>query len=208
MKIAFIGIGNVGFALAARLQKCRHEIIIAADKASDSVTKALLQNPDFTTAATQKAIDSSDVVFLATPFMANEEVLKTLSFNGKTLVDCTNPVGPGISHGLNSVISGSERVQQWAPDAKVVKAFSIYGFENLAESKFPHPGILPVMLLSGNDLKAKITVSLLIDDLGFRPLDTGSLDQALHLEHLTLLWIKMVRRDGHHPDFTWAYLEK
>lgn len=209
MKLAFIGIGNVGFAIANNLQKKGHNIIVANnDESSETVKKALEQNPNFLVKNVQEAIDDAEMVFLATPFQANEELLKNLKFNGKVLVDCTNPVGAGISHGLNSEISGSEKVQEWAPDAKVVKSFTIYGFENFIDSNFPNYTVKPIMMIAGNNEQAKLEVTKIITDLGFETLDTGNLDQALHLEHMTLLWVKMVRRDGHHPNFVWAYLEK
>jgi len=208
-KIGFIGIGNVGFAIASNLQKCGHEIIVGHnDLNSESLRTALAKNPLFKTTKVQEMINQSDLVFLTTPFQVNESILKGLSFNGKTLVDCTNPVGPGITHGLKSEISGAEMVQQWAPDAKVVKAFNIYGFENFADNSFPNYNVKPAMLIAGNDAKAKAEVSGLLADLGFYPKDTGALSQSLHLEHMTLLWVKMVRMNGHHPNFTWAYLER
>ncbi len=209
MKIGFIGIGNVGFSIAHRLQKLGHEIMVGSDDVnSKSLKKALDQNPGFTVARIQEMIDKNDLIFLATPFGVNQTVLKGLSFNGKTLVDCTNPVGAGISHGLKSERSGAEAVQEWATDAHVVKAFNIYGFENFADNSFPAYNVKPVMLIAGNDVKAKREVSGLLTELGFFPKDTGALNQALHLEHMTLLWVKMVRMNGHHPNFVWAYLEK
>jgi 8-hydroxy-5-deazaflavin:NADPH oxidoreductase len=62
-------------------------------------------------------------VFLATPYLANEDALKGLELAGKILVDCTNPVGLGLTHGLQSRTSGAQEVQRFAPGAKVVKAF-------------------------------------------------------------------------------------
>ncbi len=209
MKLAFIGIGNVGFALANNLQKKSHESIVAHnDLESESVVSALNKNPSFSALPIQQAIDAADVIFVAVPFKLAKEVLEPLNFNGKILVDCTNPVGAGISHGLKSEISGAEKVQEWAPTATVVKSYSIYGFENLDNPEFPNYDIKPVMLIAGNDSKAKDQVRLLNTDLGFETLDVGNLTQALHLEHMTLLWVKMVRANGHHPNFTWAYLER
>jgi len=209
MKTGFIGIGNVGFAIANNLQKCGYEIIVGHDDMnSKSLKKALAKNPSFKATGIQEMINQSDLVFLTTAFQTNNSVLKGLFFNGKTLVDCTNPVGPGITHGLKSEISGAEMVQQWAHDAKVVKAFNIYGFENFVDSSFPGYNVKPVMLIAGNDKKAKNEVSVLLNELGFFAKDTGELNQSLHLEHMTLLWVKMVRMNGHHPNFVWAYLEK
>jgi len=209
MKLAFIGIGNVGFALANQLERKGHQIVIATeDSDSESVQKALNQNPNFGIKSLQKAVDEAEVVFLATPFQANESLLKSLQFEHQILVDCTNPVGPGISHGLQSHISGSEKIQEWAPKTKVVKAFTIYGFENFSDSVYPDYNVKPVMMIAGNDKEAKEVIAKLIEAIGFEPLDTGKLDQALHLEHMTLLWVKMVRRDGHHPNFVWAHLTR
>ncbi len=210
MTLAFIGIGNVGFAIANNLQKKGHQILVAHNggEASESVRKALGQNPGFIVKPVQQAVDEADVVLLAIPFRANEAALNGIRFNGKTLVDCTNPVGPGISHGLKSERSGAEVVQELAPDAQVVKAYSIYGFENFADSSFPASNVKPVMLIAGNDTAAKQQVAALNADLGFETLDTGMLAQSLHLEHMTLLWVKMVRAGGHSPHFAWAYLTK
>ena len=209
MKLAFIGIGKVGFALANNLQQKGHDIIIAHNSIqSESVIGAQERSPAFSVLPIQEAIDASDLVFLATPFRAAEGILKSLDFKDKTLVDCTNPVGPGISHGLESKISGAEKIQEWAPTAQVVKSYTIYGFENLENPSFPNYTIKPVMLMAGNDGDAKKQVETLNTDLGFETLDTGNLSQALHLEHMTLLWVKMARANGHHPNFTWAYLER
>lgn len=209
MKLAFIGIGNVGFALANNLQKKGHEIIIAHNELkSESVLQAQTKNQALLAMPIQEAIDQSDIVFLATPFNFNEKILKPLDFGNKILVDCTNPVGPGISHGLESKISGAEKVQEWAKNARVVKSNTIYGFENLENSKFPNYNVKPVMMIAGNDQDSKEQVSLINTDLGFETLDVGDLSQSLHLEHMTLLWVKMVRANGHHPNFTWAYLER
>jgi predicted dinucleotide-binding enzyme len=123
-------------------------------------------------------------------------------------VDCTNPVGVGISHGLESKISGAEKVQEWSKNASVVKSYTIYGFENLGNTDFSNYNVRPVMMIAGNDSWSKDKVGLLNTDLGFETLDVGNLSQSLHLEHMTLLWVKMVRANGHHPNFTWAYLEK
>ena len=44
-------------------------------------------------------------------------------------------------------------------------------------------------------------------DLGFDTLDIGDLSQALHMEHMTLLWVSMVRKDKHSL-FAWSVLER
>jgi predicted dinucleotide-binding enzyme len=116
--------------------------------------------------------------------------------------------GPNLSHGLDNARSGSAMVQALAPDAKVVKAFTIYGFENFENPAYPAYDVKPVMMYCGEGVAAKAVVGGLIRQLGWEPLDVGGLDQALHLEHLTLLWVRMVRVNGHSPNMVWAVLRR
>lgn len=210
MRIAFLGQGSVGAPLADRLQRLGHPVSLAtSDAGSDSVKKALLRNPQLKVEA-REAVAGADVVFLATPFQANEEVLKGVAAElaGKILVDCTNPVGAGLRHGLESRESGSQAVQRLAPAARVVKAFGIYGFENLEDSLYPAYAVKPAMMFCGDDVAAKKAVGELIAQLGWEPLDVGGLEQALHLEHMTLLWVRMVRVGGASPHMVWARLRR
>lgn len=57
-------------------------------------------------------------------------------------------------------------------------------------------------------VEAKQQAQPLIEPMGYEMVDTGPLKQSLHLEHLTLLWVEMVRVQGHHAGFVWGYLER
>jgi hypothetical protein len=211
MNIAFIGIGQVGSALAGQLVSLGHIVAIAArDPDSDSVKVAIAKWPDLKIAPLQEAITEAEIIFLATPFAANRSALAEAGdLSGKILVDCTNPVGANLTHGLKSEQSGAEFVQSLVPNAKVVKAFTIYGFENFENNNYSGYGNLkPAMLIAGNDPAAKQVVASLCRELGWEPVDTGNLAMSLHLEHMTLLWINMARVRGLGPDFVWAMLRK
>lgn len=211
MKIAFLGYGQVGAPLADHLQSLGHQVYLAAQNPeSESVMKALKRNPDLQVAEPKDAVSQAEIIFLATPYAANEAVLAELSLGlaGKILVDCTNPVGAQLSHGLNSQQSGTQVIQNQLPNTAVVKAFSIYGFENFEDNHFPDTSLKPAMLFCGNDTAAKQQVAQLIAELGWDPVDVGGLEQALHLEHMTLLWIRMVRLQGRSAHLTWARLER
>ncbi|WP_088279655.1 NADPH-dependent F420 reductase [Ideonella sp. A 288] len=211
MKIAFIGHGNVGAPLADHLQRLGHSVTLAArDPAADSVRQLLARNPALQAAPLEAAVREAELVFLATPYAANASVIPPLAqaLTGKVLVDCTNPVGPGLSHGLGSQQSGAQALQQLAPQARVVKAFSIYGFENFEDNRFPAANVRPAMFFCGDDAAAMRQVGTLIDQLGWQPLNVGGLEQALHLEHMTLLWIRLVRVHGHPPHLAWAALPR
>jgi hypothetical protein len=207
--LCFIGIGQVGAALAGRLVRLGYPVTIAArDAGSASVRAALARHPGLRTANPTEAVAAAQVVFLATPYASNASALAGLDLRGKILIDCTNPVGPGLTHGLQSRTSGSAEVQRLAPGASVVKAFSIYGFENFEDNAFPSHAIKPAMLFCGDDDAAKAEVGKMIAALGWEPCDVGGLEQALHLEHMTLLWIRLVRANGGSPHQVWAALRR
>lgn len=211
MNITVIGAGQVGGALAVRLAGAGHQVVLAESKeGSASVTKTLARSSRISAAPIEDAVDGAEVVILATPYGANQPVMGPLAERlvGKVIVDCTNPVGPGLSHGLKSERSGSEVLQALVPGASVVKSFTIYGFENLEDPEFPDYNVKPTMMFCGDDGAAKAKVAQLITDCGFEPLDVGGLVQALHLEHMTLLWVRMVRFNGHSPRLTWAALRR
>lgn len=212
MNLAFIGIGQVGGALARALAAGGHTITIAArDAASDSVRSAVARIPQARVLPPAAAVAAADVVFLATPFAAAAATIRALAaeLQGKILIDCTNPVGPGLTHGLGSARSGAEEIQAAAPGARVVKAFTIYGFENFESTAYPGYGDLkPAMMIAGDDVAAKRAVTELCVQLGWEPVDTGALSSGLHLEHLTLLWIKMARMNGDGSGFVWARLRR
>lgn len=211
MKLAFIGHGRVGGALAHHLQRAGHVVTLAvADPQAASVTALRTRNPALAVAAVPDAVAEAEAVVLATPFEVNVEVLTPLraALAGKLLIDCTNPVGPGLSHGLASARSGSQLIQALLPETRVVKAFSIYGFENFEDTAYPGYGVRPVMMFAGDDADAKRRVEALIEQLGWEPLDVGGLEQALHLEHMTLLWVRMVRAGRRSPHMVWAVLRR
>lgn len=211
MKLAFVGAGRVGAPLAVHLAEAGHEVVLArADDASSTIAQALARSPKLSALPLAEAVRGAEVVFFATPFAANEGILRTLgdAVAGKVIVDCTNPVGPGLTHGLGSTRSGAEMIQSLAPQAKVVKAFTVYGFENLEDPSYPGYGVRPAMPFCGDDPDAKAQVATLVEQCGFEPVDVGGLVQALHLEHMTLLWVRMVRASGHSPHFVWARLRR
>jgi 8-hydroxy-5-deazaflavin:NADPH oxidoreductase len=212
MKIAFIGIGNVGAPLADRLQQLGHQVTIAArDPQSQTVQTALNRNPALLVQPPLEAVESSDVVFLVTPFSAIESALTPLRsvLNGKILVDCINPVGANLSHALQSRSSSSEVIQLLVPDSHVVKAFTIYGYENFENNHYPGYGDLkPAMLIAGNNSDSKVVVADLCKQLGWEPVDTGNISMSLHLEHMALLWISMAGAQRSGTGFVWARLQR
>ena len=180
------------------------------DSAWEGLKAALARNANLKAIAAKDAVKSAEVIILAIPFRAVEAALQELAseLDGKVLIDCTNPVGPGLTHNLNNTRSGAEMIQALLPGIAVVKAFSIYGFENFEDTAYPAYNVKPAMLFCGNNAGAKQIVAGLIEALSWQPLDVGGVEQALHLEHMTLLWVRVVRAYGHSANLVWAALER
>lgn len=210
-RIAMLGSGKVGGALAHRLVVLGHDVVLAArDSRSASVRATLARDERLRAVAVRDAVASSEVVFLATPWAATEDALHAAGpLEGKVLVDCTNPIGPGLSLAVCGQDSGGERVQALVPDARVVKAFSVYGYENFDDSAYPgHGELLPVMPIAGDDASALELVASFAAELGFEPLVAGGIVMCRSLEPLALLWIHLARVQQRGSGFTWGVLRR
>jgi len=187
MKIAIIGTGNVGSALARGFRRAGHDVILGSRRPEDSEVRALAEETGASAARPDEAAARAEAVVLAVPWEAAQAAVEGLGdLGGKLLVDATNPLGPGLA--LVADPSGGEQVARWAgAGARVVKAFNTIGAEVMAAAdRFDPP---PVLFLAGDDGDAKETVALLAAELGFDPIDAGPLRRARHLEHLAVLWI-------------------
>ena len=101
MKIAIIGAGNVGAALAQAFRRCGHEIVFGV-KSPDS------EKPD--QLAIVEAANSAEVSILAVPFEAVPEVVESASgFVDKVVIDATNPLRVGEG-GLGAPVVGIRHI--------------------------------------------------------------------------------------------------
>ena len=200
MKIAVLGPGNVGRALGALAAEKGHDVVLGVrDATSDSAKAAAGAVPSATLASIGDAAVQTDLALLTVPWAAAEATVRTLG--GGVVVDCTNPVAAGLKHAVADR-SGAERLAAANARVAIVKAFNVYGVENLGDPDFGSArGMLPV---AGDDDDAKRRVLDLAASFGWEPLDVGPLSMALHLEHMALLWIHMVRAQGHDPRFVWT----
>src|SRR5687768_12636252 len=109
-KIAILGKGNVGSALARGLARSySHVQSLGNDKA-----------------AQRQAAAQAEVVILAVPFLALDDVVKNLgaALDGKVVVDATNALDANMNLAVGYSTSGAEELQKKLPRARVVKAFN------------------------------------------------------------------------------------
>ena len=188
MKIAILGSGNVGTALGDGWSAAGHDVVYG----SRSPEKEDGEKRKFDTV--RDAIRASEVVVLAVPWDAVGEVLNNNDVSGKVLVDCTNPIGPGFELAVGCTTSGGEEVAKLAKGARMVKAFNTTGFGNMREPRYGKMRL--TMFYAGDDDSAKETVRQLIGDIGFDPVDAGSLKMARYFEPMAMLWINLSMKMG------------
>ena len=204
MRIAILGTGTVGQALATGWLRAGHAIIFGSrqpddDKAAELMT---LFEGKIQIQATAAAITAAEVVVLAVPWAAAEAVIaQGEDWAGKILIDATNPIAPGLQLAVGKDSSGAEQVQTWATGARVVKAFNTTGAENMLNPIYD--GQATTMFIAGDDPAAKQVVKGLAEDLGFETADTGNLQTARFLEPLALAWIHLaiVQKQGRNIAF-------
>jgi 8-hydroxy-5-deazaflavin:NADPH oxidoreductase len=205
MKIAVIGAGNVGSALGTAWAKAGHAIIFGVRDVNKPALKSLCAQIGATAAPSAEAARQGDVVVLALPWNTAEGAVKSLGdLTGKIVIDTMNPLAMtdgalGLDRGFTT--SAGETVASWLPGAKVVKTFNQVGANMMTQAR--RFETRPVMFLAGDDDAAKRTVSQLVGETGFEPLDAGGLEQARILEPLAMAWINQTVARGFGRD--WAF---
>jgi len=197
MKIAIIGTGRVGGTLGKAWASAGHDLVFGSRDPQGQKTQELMKSIGEKACADTipGAAAWGEVMVLAVPWNAVEESLRAAgSLADKLLIDCTNPIGSEMQPALPNTTSGGEQVAQWAPEAKVVKAFNIIGFDVMANPDFA--GQKASLFYCGDDPLAKAKAARLITEVGFESIDSGPLTVARYLEPMTLLWVSLVRGQG------------
>src|SRR3954447_15575829 len=95
MQVAIIGAGNVGKSLARSIVEAGHAVTISSSDSADA--EAVAASTGATAAATNaEAVRGADVVVLAVPTAAIEDVARNLgdALDGKVVVDVANRPTP------------------------------------------------------------------------------------------------------------------
>jgi hypothetical protein len=205
MRIAIIGTGNVGSAIAHGLKGKGHAVALGARDPDDAGAKELAAATGSTATTPQRAVSDADIAILALPWSAAEQAVRSLgSLAGKVVVDCMNPLGMvdgKLGLVLGHTTSGGEIVQGWLPEARVVKTLNQVGAEMMANNgQLPHR---PVMFMAGNDASAKTSVAAVLRDLGFEALDAGDITKSRILEPFGMVWINQALFRG--KGRAWAF---
>jgi 8-hydroxy-5-deazaflavin:NADPH oxidoreductase len=202
-RIAIVGAGNVGSALARLWSEAGHEVSVAVREGSSP--KSI---PGVRTGPAKEIAGKAEIVLLAVPWPVIKDALASCGdLDGKIIVDCTNPVLPtleGLEFGGTD--SAGEQLQRLAPRARFVKAFNTIGAPLLGNATFG--GLQADGYFCGDDAAAKSAVAPLIAAAGLRPFDAGPLRNARYLEAMAMLWIDLAIQRGRGPTFGFRTLER
>jgi 8-hydroxy-5-deazaflavin:NADPH oxidoreductase len=170
MRIAVLGRGNVGGALAATWSAQGHDVAVS------------------TRETIAETVGDREIVVLAVPAGAAAGVLAQAgSLDGRILVDATNNLS-GDPDGLT--------IAALVPGARVVKAFNTV-FATFMHDTPPEPPAS--LVVCGDDEEAKEAVGELARAAGFEPVDAGGSEQTPIVEALARLVIGLAYRQGLGP---------
>jgi len=187
-KVAVIGLGNIGKVVAANLVKGNREVIVASHKLVDA--KALASKLGNLVKATDvpTAIREADIVILAVWFNTIQELFKQFAneFQGKIIVDPSNPIAPDGKGGFKKIINAQESAGQLLSgmlpkEAKLAKALGSLGAGSLESAAHQSPEASVLFYATDEkDIDAKIEE--LIKDSGFDPVHVGGINQSIRIE--------------------------
>ncbi|MDN3658157.1 NAD(P)-binding domain-containing protein [Ferruginibacter paludis] len=187
LKVAVIGLGNIGTVVATNLLKGNRSVIVA-DRSIEKANAFAQQAGSLASPASiANAIKAADIVVLAVWFDAIKELFKTYAtaLQGKIIVDPSNPIAPDEKGGFKKIIdkdqSAGELLAALLPaNATLVKALGTLGAASLAGAAFQQPA--NVLFYANDDTSINADIEQLIHDNGFEPVRVGGLDQSIRIE--------------------------
>jgi 8-hydroxy-5-deazaflavin:NADPH oxidoreductase len=177
-KIAIIGAGMIGGTTAKLFVGAGHDVAVSNSRGPASLTALVGSLGARAHAMTvADAARWGDIVLLAVPWRSPEALPPADSVAGKIVIDARNPYGSDGSVTDMGATTSSEETRRRLPGARIVKAFNTIYYKHL-ESRGRTD--LPLddrhaIFVAGDDEGAKREVMTLIEEIGFAPVDTGSL---------------------------------
>jgi predicted dinucleotide-binding enzyme len=172
----------MGSILARRLAALGHAVSIANSRGPGSLT-ALASEIGATPVSVVDAAQAGEIVILAIPTKAVPELPRKLFANvpGSVVVDIGN-YHPELRDGRIEAIDRGLLDSPWVAQQigrPVVKAFNSIFARSLLEKGVPRGTTGRIALpVAGDSSDAKAAVLGLVDDLGFDPVDGGTLDDS------------------------------
>jgi 8-hydroxy-5-deazaflavin:NADPH oxidoreductase len=186
MRIGFIGAGHIGGTLAKLLAGAGHEVVVSNSRGPETLTDLVAELGGVARAAIPpEAAVFGDAVVVSIP-LGHFRQLPVQELAGKVVIDTNNyyPKRDGTIEELDAGrTTSSQLLQAHLPKARVVKAFNTNYWYVLRDQALPagapHRVGVPI---AGDDDEAKRIVAELTDEIGFDPVDVGSLAEGRRLQ--------------------------
>lgn len=185
--ISILGAGKIGQALAQLWLRAGHTVCLGMRSPEKLVGMVETFGSQLTAKSIKEAASEGEVVLLATPYSAVNELTTLVSDElvGKIVLDATNPVSFSpegrIISTLNSEYTAGSYMAKLLPKSTIIRAFSHVMDELLVSRGTSQAGTWAIAM-AGDDSTAKLLVAELIRDTGFVPVDIGTLVQSAPLD--------------------------
>lgn len=209
MKIAVLGTGSVGRALAGRLAELGHRVTVGTRDPEATLARGgdfaawADERPGIALAAFADAAADAELVVNATSGAHSLAVLEAAgeaNLAGKVLLDVANEMTPSDGLplvGANETDSLGERLQRAFPQTRVVKTLNTMNGDVMANPAAVAGGDHTVFV-SGEDAEAKLTATALLEQLGHTDvLDLGGIETARGVETAIAFWLRVRLALGH-----------
>lgn len=205
MKIAIIGTGNVGGALATKWSEAGHSVNLGVKNEDSFKGEHLLDKPNTSVMSIQKAVANSEVILLATPAKVAIEVAKSLEdTSGKIIIDAMNIV---MGNGPKGFSNTSDAVLAHTQSNEVIKCFNTTGFNNMENTVYNDMAIDAFM--AGDSIEAKEIVAQLAKDAEFGECyDIGGNDKFELMEQFAWFWINLAMFQGQGREIGFKLLKR
>jgi predicted dinucleotide-binding enzyme len=188
LKVAVIGLGNIGKTVAQNFVKGNRPIIIASRKLEEATTLAQELGSLATASETGEAIKNADIIVLSVWFNTIQKLFEQYGteLQGKIIIDPSNPIAPDENGGFKKIIGEKESAGQLnaallPKDAKLVKALGTLGAASLASAAH-QSSKKSVLFYATDDTTIDTVVKQLLHDNGFDAVKVGGLDQSIRIE--------------------------
>jgi predicted dinucleotide-binding enzyme len=187
LKIATIGSGREGGALGTLFAKLGHPVLFSSLHPEELKDLVAAAGPTARAGTSADAVAFGDVVFLAVPYTAVEQIGRDFgaALAAKQLVlDVSNPVpardGAEFADGITKQGGPGLVTLKLLKGARVVRGFNAIGGGTLA-TLANRPGDRVGVPIAGDDAKAIDLASRLIREAGFEPVLIGGLAKGKYL---------------------------
>jgi hypothetical protein len=205
MKIAIVGTGNVGGALATKWSKAGHSVYLGVQDKLSFKGSHLLTNPNTSIHNIAEAVAKAEVVLIATPAIVAVEVAKSLGdTSGKVIIDAMNVINGNGPEGFNNT---SDAILSNTTTTDLAKCFNTTGFNNMENTEYQ--GLKIDVFTCGNSIKAKEVARRLALDAGFAECyDVGGNDKFFLMEQFAYFWINLAMAQGQGRDIGFKLLRR